>query len=354
MVTKGWLMVLVVAAVAGHSGCYYVHLASGQWRVLRASRAIDDVLADPATDTELRSRLERVLEARAYAAEIGLAVDDQYTSYVPWPDDRIVTTIVATRPGEIEPAGFDFPIVGHVPYKGFFDQARAEADADALRDQGLDVCVLAIPAYSTLGWLADPVTDPMLQYGEHYLVETVIHELVHATVFFADAADFNEGIATFIGQEGAVRFYARRGRGEAMRAAVTDERRVHGALLAVRQEIGALYAATSPGAERDRRRAEIETRARERLASLPLERGDAAAIAESARLNDACLSVTATYASDVPAYARRLDALGGDLAAFVALARSVEDAEDPRAAILGAGGAASADAGTGGSVGSRP
>jgi predicted aminopeptidase len=351
MVTKGWLMVLVAVAVAGHSGCYYVHLASGQWRILRASRGIADVLADPATDAELRDRLERVLEVRAFAAEIGLAVEDQYTSYVPWPDDRIVTSIVATRPGEIEPAGFDFPIVGHVPYKGFFDQARAEAEAEALRDRGFDVCVLAIPAYSTLGWLADPVTDPMLRFGELYLVETVIHELVHATVFFADAAEFNEGIATFIGQEGAVRFYARRGRGDEMRAVVRDERRVHGALLEIRSEIGALYAETAPGAERDRRRAELEARARRRLAALPLARGDAAAIAENARLNDACLSVTATYASDVPAYAARLHALDGDLAAFVALARSVEDAEDPRAEILGPGRAAAAP---GGSVESRP
>ena len=322
-------------ATAGHTGCYYLHLASGQIDVLRASRGIDDVMADPATSPELRETLARVLEAREFAAEIGLDVDDQYTSYVPWPGDRIVTTIVATRPGEIEPAGFDFPIVGHVPYKGFFDRERASAEAADLRAMGLDVCELAIPAYSTLGWFADPVTDPMMRHGEHWLVETILHELVHATVFFADEAEFNEGLASFIGQEGAVRFYARRGLEDQLRAEVEDGRRVDDALLALRDAIARLYAETEPGDERDRRRAELEAEARAGLAALPLRFRDAAKIAERARLNDACLSIAATYANDVPAYARRLEGLGGSLASFIELARSVEDADDPRAEILG-------------------
>ncbi|MBW2314997.1 MAG: aminopeptidase [Deltaproteobacteria bacterium] len=329
-------MGLLCLATLGQSGCYYVHLASGQLRILRASRGIDAVLSDPATEPELRGQLERVLEARAFAADLGLDVGEQYTSYVAWPDDRIVTTVVATRPGEIEPAGFDFPIVGNVPYKGFFERERAEAEATRLRKRGLDVCVLAVPAYSTLGWLADPVTDPMLRHGEHYLVETLIHELVHATVFFADAAEFNEGLASFIGQEGAVRFYAERGLGELLRAEVADDRVVQEALLSLREEVGQLYAASEAGDARDRRRAGLEAKGRARLAALPLQHADAQFLSERARLNDACLSIAATYATDLPAYAKRLAAMEGDLVAFIELARSVEASDDPRAAILGA------------------
>jgi predicted aminopeptidase len=191
-----------------------------------------------------------------------------------------------------------------------------------------------VPAYSTLGWLADPVTDPMLRHGDPYLVETLIHELVHATVFFADDADFNEGIASFIGQEGAVRFYALRGQGEAVRAQVEDERVVQAALLSLRAEIGALYAASEPGAARERHREALEGAARERLADLPLRALDAAAIAEHARLNDACLSIAATYAADLSAYAERLARMGGDLPAFIARARALEGSNDPRAEIL--------------------
>ena len=42
------------------------------------------------------------------------------------------------------------------------------------------------------------------------------------------------------------------------------------------------------------------------------------------------------YATDVPAYAARLEELGGDLRRFVALTVAARDAEDPRATILGA------------------
>lgn len=330
-------MAAVVVLSLAQSGCYYLHLASGQWRILRASRSIDEVLADPTTGTPLREQLERVLEARAFAAELGLDVDDQYTSYVPWPDDRIVTTVVATRPGEIQPAGFDFPIVGHVPYKGFFDRERAAAEAQRLREDGLDVCVLAVPAYSTLGWLADPVTDPMLRHGEHYLVETVIHELVHATVFFADQADFNEGLANFIGQEGAVRFYERHGKGPRLRAEVSDDRRIQAALLAARDAAATLYAELPAGPERDARRAALEAETRTALAALPLATRDPAALAEKARLNDACLSIAATYAADLPRYAERLAALEEDLPALIRRAQALEDEADPRAALLGPG-----------------
>ena len=331
---KFWLTLVVLFVSFGSSGCYYLHLASGQWRILRASRPIDDVLADPATSDELRTRLERVLEAREFAAALGLDVGEQYTSYVPWPEDRIVTSVVAARPGEVVPAGFDFPIVGHVPYKGFFERDRAEAEAERLRGEGLDVCVLAVPAYSTLGWFPDPITDPMIRHGETYLVETVIHELVHATVFFADHADFNEGIANFIGQEGAVRFYAERGRAAEVRAAVADDRRVAQEMLAFREAVAGLYAEMPAGEARDAARARLEAEAREKLAGLPLGSIDAARLSERARLNDACLSIAATYAGDLPRYAERLEALGGDLPGLIARAIAARDAEDPRAAVL--------------------
>jgi predicted aminopeptidase len=327
-------MGLVALLTLGPSGCYYLHLASGQWRILRASRGIDDVLSDPATSDDLRRQLELVQEARAFAAELGLDVEEQYTSYVPWPGDGIVTSVVATRPGEVEPAGFEFPIVGHVPYKGFFDPALAEQEAQGLRERGLDVCVLPVPAYSTLGWLADPITDPMLRNGDAYLVETVIHELVHATVFFADQADFNEGIANFIGQEGAVRFYERRGDGERIRAKVADDRRIQRALLAFRERVASLYAEQPAGPDRDERRAELEVQARNALAALPLVTRDTDVLAEGARLNDACLSIAATYAADLPRYEERLRTLGGDLSALIGLARAAEATTDPRAAIL--------------------
>ena len=309
-------------------------------RLLLARRPIPEALADPATPPETRARLALVPAVLAFARELGLEVSGQYTTYAPWPGDRVVTTIVATRPGEIEPAGFWFPLVGRVPYKGYFAADDANAEAALLRAQGLDVCVLAVPAYSTLGWLDDPVTGPMLRGDEDELVETVLHELLHRTVFVAGDAAFDEGLATYVGQEGTIAFLAARdGEGSASarraRARVTDERAIARALAELRARVADLYRAQRASPRRERARAGLEEEARTRLAALPLATRDPRELAALLRLNDACLAVHATYGDDLDALDAAALRLGG-LAALVAEARRAGATADPRRALLGA------------------
>jgi len=318
-------------------GCYLGHLALGQARLLQARRPIDDVIADPATPAALRERLAWIHEVRAFASRLGLAVDEQYTSYVAWPGDRVVTTVVATPPGSLEPHRFWFPIVGRVPYKGFFDPERAHADAEHLRAEGFDVCEVPVRAYSTLGWFEDPLTGPMLRTSDGALVETLVHELVHATVYLASEADFNEGVASFIGEEGSVRFFAETRGAEAAareRARVADDRSVAAAVLGFRREVEQVYATEAPDRARAASRAAAETRARGVIAALPLTTRDPAQVASQVRLSDACLALTLTYAADVDAYTVALASLGDDLSAFVTRLREAAETPDPRAALL--------------------
>jgi len=318
-----------------------VHLGAGQARLLAAREPIDEALGRADLDAATREKLALVPEVRASAAAFGLDVGGQYTSWAPWPGDRIVTALITTRPGEIEPAGFWFPLVGTVPYKGFFDPARAEAEAARWRAQGRDVCLAPVPAYSTLGWLDDPVTGPMLRAGTGALVETLFHELVHRTVFARDAGDFNEGLATFVGQEASIAFFAARhgeaseeARGERLR--VAEERQLAALLGALRSRIAALYASTPAGPARDTERGRLEAEARARIAALPLATRDAPRFAERARLGDACLALEGTYTGDLPRYAARRDELGG-LRALLEAARAAARTPDPRLALLGAG-----------------
>ncbi len=321
-------------------GCYLGHLAEGQLRVLRARTPIETALADPATSADERAQLTLVLEARTFAQGLGLDVGKQYTSYAPWPGDRLVTAVVATRPGTLDPVTSWFPLVGRVPYRSYFDVAAAEREAERLRARGDDVCLSPVPAYSTLGWMADPVTGPLLRSGPTDLVDTVIHELVHATVYVPGDASFNEGLATFVGQEGAIRFFSTRDGdasplAERARARVADQRALASALFALRTEISALYAAALPEDERARRRAELDREARARIASLPLATIDAPALAASLALQDACLVLEDTYTADLPLYEAALARLGGDLPALVRAAREAASAQDARAALLG-------------------
>jgi len=304
---------------------------------MRAGRPIESVLEDPATPASLRSQLETIQRARVYAHDLGLDVDEQYTSYVDWPGDRVITTVIATRPGEVTPAGFWFPILGRLPYKGFFDRERAESEAEKLREKGFDVCVVGVPAYSTLGWIDDPVTAPMLRGGEGRTVETIFHELVHATVYTRDHIDFNETVASFIGQEASIRFYADTEGATAAnsrRAAVDDSRALAALLTELRGRVESLYGEMDDGPERQRHRDELEARAREALAALPLHERDTAELARTIRLNDACLALAGTYGEGIDRFVERLALLDGDLRAFIARLQAAADAVDPAAALL--------------------
>ncbi len=279
----------------------------------------------------LRGQLELIQATRRFASELGLEVGGRYTSYVEWPGDRIVTTVVATRPREVEPAGFRFPIVGRVPYKGFFDIAAAEREAAALSGKGLEVCIIPVPAYSTLGWMDDPVTSPMLSRSDAALVETVIHELVHATTFAPNQPEFNEGVALFIGQEGSIRFYASAGQSaeaERAQARVDDDRLVARSLLAFRSRVAELY--TSSPADAEAVRGDAETALRQELAALPLKTRNATKLARHARLNDACLAARGTYTADMSRHENILRIHGGDLRAFVLRLERAAESKDPR------------------------
>jgi len=324
----------MILFVLNQSGCYYSHLASGQMKLLWRRQPIAEAVSDPAHPEQVRRLLQLVGPVRLFARELGLRVDDQYTSFVDWPGDRIVTTIVRTRPGSLETVPHWFPIVGELPYKGYFDRDLAEAEATRLREEeGFDVCVSAITAYSTLGWFADPITSPMLTRGPASLVETMLHELVHATAFLPSEADFNESVAQFIGQQAAIRFFdqERKHRSQSLSRSLTlplplplPEAQVVRDAIADRQAIGEVILAFRnqiieiQGAEnRVTLRSSIEASVRDELAALPLRAFDAEAVAANARLSDACLALRGTYVEDLPRHAEVLIALDGDLEAMI-------------------------------------
>ncbi len=310
-------------------------------KVLRAREPIDEVLARDETSDELRHKLELVLEAREHARALGLDVDQQYTSFVAWPGDRIITSVVATPPEQVDADPFWFPIVGKVPYKGYFDPDKAGAEAERLRGKGLDACTFAIDAYSTLGWFDDPITEPMLDRSDGALVETIVHELVHATFYVRSQPDFNEGAAQFVGQEAAKQFYAGDDMAVATEAArIADRRLLASTLVGFRDEFRALYEDAASRRARGEapdvaaERSALEADMRARLAALPLAGRDPQKLSERIRLNDACLALQGTYGADLERYDERLTAMNGDLRAFVAALIAASEEDDPRASFF--------------------
>jgi predicted aminopeptidase len=100
-----------------------------------------------------------------------------------------------------------FPIVGSVPYKGFFEKEDALAEAAGLEKQGFETSVRGTEAFSTLGWFNDPVLSTTLKNPPTRIVNTVIHESVHSTVWIKNNVGFNESLANFVGTEGALAYF---------------------------------------------------------------------------------------------------------------------------------------------------
>ncbi|MHC4607369.1 MAG: aminopeptidase [Planctomycetota bacterium] len=195
-----WICLVLAFCVCALSRCYYVRQAVGQMSLLASSREIEEVLASEDLTPEQKARLRLILDVKEYAErEIGLAPSDNYTTYYDVEEGHVSYMVSACAKDSFTPYIWSFPIVGSLPYKGFFDLEDAQAEARSLAEAGYDVALRPVSAYSTLGWFSDPVLSTMLDRTEEDLVNLVLHELTHSTVYLEGRADFNESLASFVG-----------------------------------------------------------------------------------------------------------------------------------------------------------
>src|SRR5439155_773510 len=194
--------------------------------------ALTELLARPDLDPTLRERLELVRAVRTFAAgPLGLRVGQNYATFAELDRDATAYVLSAAHRDRLAPYTWWYPIVGRVPYQGFFDRAAADAAGRRLAARDFDVDVRPAVAFSTLGWFADPLLSTVAQAPPVELADTLIHELFHSTVYVSGDAAFNESAATFAGHRGAIAFFcsgpgrATRSRGSARRLACRRERR---------------------------------------------------------------------------------------------------------------------------------
>lgn len=209
-------LVLLTVVAAGAAGCgtlrYYGHVAHGETSLLLARRPIRRVLADPRTPPALASRLALAQQARRFASQkLDLPDNRSYTSYVALDRPYVAWNVFAAPRFSVEAVPQCFPIAGCVAYRGYFRQSLAQQQAKALRGQGLDVSVSPVPAYSTLGWFADPILSSMMRWDDDELAATLFHELAHQQVYVKGDTAFNESFATFVEREGLREWRASRG-----------------------------------------------------------------------------------------------------------------------------------------------
>jgi predicted aminopeptidase len=332
------LLLPALAALLGGCGTpYLMQATSGEWHVLGARQPIAEVLDDPHTPPELRARLKLVREARAFASQdLGLPDNKSYTTYADIRRPYVVWNVVATPEFSVVPHHWCFPVAGCVSYRGYFHEASADKFAASMKQQGYDVTVDGVAAYSTLGKFDDPVLSSMMGYGDDELAATIFHELAHQLLYVKDDSAFNEAFATTVEEAGLERWLAHEGTPERMaqfREDAAHEAALMRLLAEARARLIALYASgQAPELMRAHKQANFAELA-EQLRALEKREGVSYPLYEEwirQGLNNARLAAVATYYDCMPGFKRLLAQDDNDLQRFYASARELAKLPRPQ------------------------
>lgn len=121
------LPIVIIAGVI-LAGCGVGYIARGAYeeaRLIWNRKPISTQLSDSEVPPEIRDKLELVLKVRAFARDkLGLNVGGAYQTITPVDEGAIVHVVMAAPRDSLQPYTWWFPIVGRVPYRGYFEERR--------------------------------------------------------------------------------------------------------------------------------------------------------------------------------------------------------------------------------------
>jgi predicted aminopeptidase len=308
----------ILAAALG--GCadlgYYAQAAHGELSLLSSAKPIPDVLDDPQADDKLKGRLQTVQRIRAFAvSELALPDNGSYKTYADLHRAYVLWNVIATPELSLKAKEWCFPVAGCVSYRGYYSEADAGAFADGLRNEGYDVMVGGVPAYSTLGWFNDPVLSTFVNNADAELARMIFHELAHQTVYAQGDSQFNEAFATSVEESGLALWLDKNGDERLRQLYAGREKRETdflALLLSTRKKLEVDYAGNAGDDEKRVRKAEIFAELQQEYQRVKASWGGYAGYDAwfSRPLNNANLALLATYHDYVPAFRALLQQSG--------------------------------------------
>ena len=197
MVSSKLKKLLYFYLIIATTGCYLVNQAYEQNSLMNSRSPISEVVGK-GEDQWLVERLRYVRDVIEFAKNNGLNTKNAYEYYVHLDRDSISYLVYAAQANSLESYTWWFPIVGEVPYLGFFDSKERDEVANDLASEGYDISKGNVGAFSSLGWFEDPIYSSMLKRGDASLAHLLFHELTHRTFWSSGSTRFNENLAEFI------------------------------------------------------------------------------------------------------------------------------------------------------------
>ncbi len=330
------------------AGCselaYYRQSVAGQMEILSRRHTIDALIAADDRPRPLRRQLEQVSAIRAFAIhQLGLPGADSFTTYADLGRGYAVLALYAAPEFSTTLKSWCYPVAGCADYRGYFDRDMLQTDAGALRDQGYDVYVAAVPAYSTLGWFNDPVLNTVIDWPRPRLAGLLFHELAHRQLYIKGDTTFNESFATAVEQAGVELWLQRQGDAPALadyRRLGQRRQQVVQLVAATRERLHALYERHLPVPVMRAHKQRSLEQARERYQALrrKWQQDPGYDAWFNDRLNNARLGSIAAYHGYVAGFRAMLTRLNNDFPAFYAeAARLGALAADARRVYLSRG-----------------
>lgn len=210
---KKYILYAILLCLLGFGSFYFQEIrygigqARGQLNIIWNTRPLAEVLEDPVFPDSLKKKLLLIQEVRGFAIDsLGINDTENYTELYDQQGKPVLWAVNASPPFEIRAYEWCFPIAGCFPYKGYFEEEKAIREEQRLIAEGYDTYLRSVDGWSTLGFFKDPILSNMLREDEGELAELIIHELTHATLYIKDSVEYNENLATFVGNYGALEF----------------------------------------------------------------------------------------------------------------------------------------------------
>lgn len=201
--------------LAGCRAGYVAKVGLEHLRYVNSAVPIEQLLLDT-DDEERRGQLTLILEARAWGGRNGLDVGGSYRSLADTKGRATAHVVTAAYSDRLEPYEWSYPIVGKIPYRGYFEREAADRFAATLSARGLDTYVVEASGYSTLGWFDDPFPEGVLELDRVGIVSFLFHELLHQTVYVPGSIAFNESLASAVSGRLTNEFFTERRDEEAL------------------------------------------------------------------------------------------------------------------------------------------